>query len=177
MTEQEIYDGIARKDNKAFLFLYEKHQDMILRMVQKNNGNQEDALDLFQEGVIALWSNISRGKFQLRENARISTYLYALCRNLWISKLRNRKIIHTIDDNPALELAAETDGMEEEYSRIIELERQLEKLGDNCRKILSMFYYQKVSMKEIAEAMDITENTAKNNKYRCMERLRAHYQN
>ena len=91
MTEQEIFDGIARKDNRTFLYLYKKYQGSILNMVQKNNGNEEDALDIFQEGLIALWTNISKGKFKVQDKAKISTYLYALCRNIWISRLRKKQ--------------------------------------------------------------------------------------
>jgi len=176
VTDHEIFEGIARKDNKTFLFLYQKYQSSILRMVQKNNGNAEDALDIFQEGVIALWTNIQKDKFQLQDKARISTYLYALCRNIWISRLRKKKTTHSIDDNPHLEIAAEVDEMEEQHSRINELEQQFRKLGDACQQILKLFYYQKASMQEIAVAMEITENTAKNNKYRCMQRLKAIYE-
>lgn len=172
MTEQEIFEGIARKDNRTFLYLYEKYQDQILRMVQKNNGSADEAVDIFQEGLIALWTNISKGKFQVQERAKISTYLYALCRNIWISRLRKKKNIQSIDDSPQLVGTIEVEDLSEEYERIQQLERHFGKLGDACKKLLSLFYYQKSSLREIAEVMDITEKTAKNNKYRCMQKLR-----
>lgn len=145
-------------------------------MVQKNNGNAEDALDIFQEGVIALWSNIAKGKFQVQDSARISTYLYALCRNIWISRLRKKKVIHSIDEHPGFEVAEEVSALEENYEQVQQLEQQFKQLGDTCQQLLKLFYYQKASMKEIATAMDITEKTAKNNKYRCMQQLRALFQ-
>lgn len=175
MTDREIFDGIARKDDKTFLFLYNKHKEQILRMVQKNSGNEADALDVFQEGLIALWTNIGQGKYQLRENTRISSYLHTLCRNLWISKLRKRKVIYSIEDNPAYEIADEVNDMEERYQRIKLLEGQLKKLGNACQQLLRMFYYQKVALKEIAQTMNLTEKSAKNNKYRCMQKLRTIY--
>lgn len=175
MTDQEIFDGIARKDDKTFLYLYQQHQAQILRMVQKNSGSESDALDIFQEGLLALWTNISQGKFLLRENTRISSYLHTLCRNIWISKLRKRKVMYSIDDNPALEIAAETTDMEEHYGHIKQLERHFKNLSNACQRLLQLFYYQKASLKEIAETLDLTEKTAKNNKYRCMQKLRANY--
>ncbi len=176
MTDQEIFEGIARKDNQTFLFLYQEHQGQILRMVQKNSGNEADAHDIFQEGLVALWTNISRGKFVQKDNAKISTYLYTLCRNIWISRLRKRKNILSIDKRPHLEVAAEVDEMEAQYDQIAMLENQFAKLGDACRKILTLFYYQKAALKEIAELMQITEKTAKNTKYRCMQNLRTIYE-
>jgi RNA polymerase sigma factor (sigma-70 family) len=174
LTDQEIFDGIARKDNRVFLHLYETYQPRILRLVRQNQGSEADASDLFQEGLVALWTNIASGKFELRENARLSTYFYALCRNLWISKLRRRQTVQSLDaEDSALELAAEVDELTAHHDRIRQLEASLAQLGDNCRRLLKLFYYQKASLREIAATLGITEPTAKNNKYRCMQRLRA----
>lgn len=175
MTDQEIFTGIARQDNRTFQFLYQEYQGKILGMVQKNNGNAEDALDVFQEGIIGLWTNIEKGKFQLQDSAKISTYLFALCRNIWISKLRKRKVLFSIDERTQGEIAEEVDEMEEQYDRIKTLEDRFRQLGDSCQQLLKLFYYQKVALKVIAQTLSITEKTAKNNKYRCMQKLRALY--
>jgi RNA polymerase sigma factor (sigma-70 family) len=177
VTDQEIYEGIARKDNRTFLYLYEQYQGRILHMVQQNNGNSADATDLFQEGLIALWTNIQQGKFELTNKAKISTYLYALCRNLWISRLRKKKILLPVDNNPKLEaIADEVDDLETQNEQISTLRNHFSQLSEGCRKILQLFYYRKASLKEIAEQLAITEKTAKNNKYRCMQNLRSNYQ-
>lgn len=174
MTEQEIFDGIAQKDNQTFLYLYNKYQGRILGMVRKNSGNEEDALDVFQEGLIALWTNISQGKFQAGQKAKIATYLYTLCRNILISRLRKRTYTQPIEDHPKAQAVEAEEGLE--YHRRIErLEQNFEKLGASCKKLLLLFYYQKASLQEIAVQMDWTEKTAKNTKYRCMKKLRAIY--
>ncbi len=175
MTDLEIFEGIARKDNPPCLDLYETYQDSILRRVHNNNGTADEARDVFQEGVVGLWTNIAKGTFQLKDSARISTYLYALCRNIWISRLRKKQSIFSIDDNPQLQIADEVDQMEEQYDQLKMLEEQFKKLGEACQKLLKLFYYKKAKLKEIAIALDITEKTAKNNKYRCMQNLRSFY--
>lgn len=175
MTDQEIFEGIVRQDNQTFLYLYHQYKGQIINMVRKNNGNEEDALDIFQEGLVALWTNIKKGKFKVQEQSRISSYLYALCRNIWISKLRKKKIVHSIDDHPGVEVKMEVQEMAEAYDQVKELEKLLGKLGEACQKILQLFYYQKASLQEIAQEMGLTEKTAKNTKYRCMQNLRANY--
>ena len=176
MTDQEIFEGIVNRDNQTFFYLYEKFKGQIINMVQKNSGNEADALDIFQEGLVALWTNIDRGKFEIQNQSRISTYLYALCRNIWISKLRKKKVIHSIDDNPEADIEIQTQEMEAQHDKVTELEKSLRKLGASCQKILQLFYYQKASLKVIAQEMGITEKTAKNNKYRCMQNLRTSFQ-
>ena len=172
MTEQELYDGIARKDDRAFQYLYQQHRDPIFRLVQRNSGTPEDALDLFQEGIVVLWTNISQGRFELRDEAKIATYLYTLCRNKWMSKLRKKKIILPLDTQPQVEIADDAEELQAHHDRIRRIERQLEQLGESCQKLLTLFYYQKASLREIAERMGLTEKTAKNTKYRCMLQLR-----
>ncbi len=176
MTNQEIFEGIARRDNRTFLYLYKEYQAQIQRMVEKNSGNAEDALDIFQEGIIALWTNIQQGKFQLRDNAKISSYLFALCKNLWISKLRKRKDFKSLEESNELSDEEDTEMLLAEHEKISELEKHFRQLGEACRKLLSLFYYQKAPLKSIAAQMQITEKTAKNNKYRCMQSLRSLYQ-
>ncbi len=177
MTDQEIYAGIIRKDNATFAYLYKEYKRMILSMVQKNSGNEEDALDIFQEGLVAMWTNIAQGKYQLNENTKLSTYLYSLCRNIWISRLRKIKPGTTIEIQDEHHSHVDVDDQEENYNLIATLEKQLSKLNEGCRNLLKQFYYEKSSLKEIALQMNITEKTAKNNKYRCMQSLRSYYEN
>ena len=46
-------------------------------------------------------------------------------------------------------------------------------LGQPCKQLLSTFYFDKKSLKDIASELKIKEATARNKKYRCMEKLRA----
>ncbi len=177
MTDQEIYTGIIRKDNTTFAYLYKEYKGMILSMVQKNNGHEADAMDIFQEGLVAMWTNISTEKYTLKENTKLSTYLYALCRNIWISRLRKAKPGMTIEIQDEHHHLSDIDEMEENYDLITTLEKKLSKLNEGCRNLLKLFYYEKTSLRDIALSMNITEKTAKNNKYRCMQSLRSFYEN
>ncbi len=150
---------------------------MILSMVQKNSGSEDDAMDIFQEGLVAMWTNITQGKFELKENTRLSTYLYSLCRNIWISRLRKVKPGMTIEIKDEHSDLMDVDDQEEQYTLIRTLEKQLLKLNEACQQLLKQFYYEKSSLKDIALSMNITEKTAKNNKYRCMQSLRSYYEN
>jgi DNA-directed RNA polymerase specialized sigma24 family protein len=65
LTDNELYIGIAEKKNEAFLFLYNHHINSIIKMVKQNSGTEDDALDIFQEGMVAIWVNIKNGKYNL----------------------------------------------------------------------------------------------------------------
>lgn len=45
-------------------------------------------------------------------------------------------------------------------------------LGDTCKKILLLFYYENLSMKEILEQTDYdSEQVVRNKKYKCLKQL------
>lgn len=175
MTQEEIYRGITKKDRRVFTYLYDNNLESITRMINRKGGSEEEARDIFQEGVIALWMNIKHDKFTLQADTRISTYLYSICRNLWISRLRKKKKLRVVDNYEAELPDQFEEPFEEENPELTKLRRYFKKLDDKCQTLLKLFYYQKKSMREIAASMDITENTAKNNKYRCMIKMRALY--
>ena len=45
-------------------------------------------------------------------------------------------------------------------------------LGEACQELLVKFYFEKQSMTEIAESLNLDAASTRNKKYRCMERLR-----
>ena len=174
MTDQELYIGISEKRNDAFLFLYNNQMDTIIKMVKQNSGLEEDALDIFQEGMIAIWVNIKKGKYQLDGNTKVSTYLYSICRNLWFKKLRDSKKIVSMNNYVEQAVSDEQDD-DLEYFKVKKLQAHFKKLGEKCQSILHLYYYKKASIREIAAQLNYEEKSAKNEKYRCMKRLRAMY--
>ncbi len=175
MTDKELYNGIAEKNNETFLYLYEHHIDSIINLVKKNNGIEQDAKDIFQEGMVALWINVKNNKYNLESNTKLSTYLYSICRNLWYKKLRSNKKVVSIDSAEELSHDPSFDEHTTSYDRIDQLRAHFKQLGDKCQVILNLFYYKKASIKDIALHFNYAEKTAKNEKYRCMQRLRKMY--
>jgi len=165
LTDNELYLGIAKKKNEAFLFLYNHHIHSIIKMVKQNSGTEDDAMDIFQEGIFAIWVNIQNRKYILDGNTKLSTYLYSICRNLWLKKIRAHQNTVSLEDYSEDGLI-ETSSDEAEYYKIKELQNHFQKLGDKCKSILHLFYYKKASVKEIAEQLNYEEKSAKNEKYR-----------
>ncbi len=67
--------------------MYEQNYQFVERFVLKNNGNVDDAKDIFQDIMLALIEKIYADDFEL--TASLSTYIFAIGKNLWLKKLRN----------------------------------------------------------------------------------------
>jgi RNA polymerase sigma factor (sigma-70 family) len=153
--------------------IYQENFHPVLHFVLNNNGTEDDARDIYQEAFVAVWNNIRKGQYQPREGISIAAYLHRIAQNKWLDKLRSVQFKRTERlAEETIELAEEDSNTEQE-DRIRQVREQFVQLGEQCRDLLTGFYYQKASLRSLAEQRGWTEATARNNKYRCMEKLKA----
>lgn len=171
--ERALLKGLAAHDKNAVETIYREHYAVIRAFIIKNNGYHEDARDVFQEAMVILFENASKEDFEL--NCQIRTYLYSVCRRIWLKRLQ-REARH----QPVFDWHEETvavDGELDEHARMNSdfdiMEKALGQLGEPCKSLLEAFYMGKKSMPEIAESFGYTNaDNAKNQKYKCMVRLK-----
>lgn len=173
MSDTDIVELIRQgRDHKAFVKLY-AHLPKVERHVRANSGTKADAKDLFQEALIILHRKVNTPGFTL--TAGLGTYLFAICRNLWLDELRRR-------DRFTTELSAEPDepsdleGLLKEEKQFGLAERALRSLGDKCLDLLKRFYLANEPLVAIAQAIGLAgEGAAKTRKYKCLEEARKRY--
>lgn len=166
--------GIKANDEKVLRYVYASNFSKVEDFVLQNSGSSEDAKDIYQEAFIAVWRNINRGQFEPQNETALSGYLFQIARNKWLDHLRaakNRKVV-MLQVSDGGELPEETAGEETmEYLKAVEYHYR--NLGEQCREVLRRFYFKKESLRDIAAFFSWTEASARNNKYRCLQKLRA----
>ena len=165
--------AIKANDEQALKHLYTHGYGKVEKYILNNKGSAEQAKDIYQEAFIAVWRNIQLDQFVPRSETALSGYLYQVAKNKWIDYLRSghfKNIVRARNIEKEYEMVEELPGEQQEY--INDIKNGFRQLGDNCKEVLNRFYYRNETMRMIAEAMDWTEATARNNKYRCLERLR-----
>jgi RNA polymerase sigma factor (sigma-70 family) len=175
LSDADVLELLAdpRTDREPIRFLYATHFESLSSFVIHNNGNPDDAQDIFQEVIVAFIQLVRTNKF--RGEASIKTFLFSLNRNIWYNELKRRK--RAIDRNKNYDRLSRPD--EEVVDRVIEnreanqqILKLLESLGENCKKILLLYYYENRSMKEILSDLDYeNEQIVRNKKYKCMKKL------
>lgn len=170
MRDEAIISLITTgKADKALIFLY-KQLPVIRKLITANGGTKEDAEDVFQEALIILCRKVREGNFVL--TAKLSTYLFSVCRFLWKDEQRRRKITYT-DDDTDIPWEDEIPLLLEREQKARLAERALQELGSRCKELLLLFYQGSMKLKDIALRMGYSsENTVKNQKYKCMEGAR-----
>lgn len=171
--ELEFVAGRSLIEQKELVkAIYKDCFPMIKDYVTRNGGVEEDAKDVFQDAMIVLCRNINKPEFCL--TSKVSTYLFAISRNIWLKKLRDSKI-KTVDFDPVLHNVVEFQSIEEQSFTSIQkqLGKLLLKSGELCYKVLRLFYYENMSMSHISESMGYSsEQVAKNQKLRCLKKVR-----
>ena len=159
--------------DNAVGFIYQNYYRLLENYVLTNNGNEMDAEDLIQEALVVFVDLVQREKY--RGEASVRSFLYTLTRNLWISELRKR----TSDSkrNGLFETGREKE--EEDISNYLvykEAQKTIvdlfERMGEKCKQILTLFYYEDLSMKDILRQTNYeNEQVLRNKKYKCLKEL------
>nr|WP_256471346.1 sigma-70 family RNA polymerase sigma factor [Solitalea agri] len=153
--------------------LYKQHFPSILQFVLNNNGDEDDAKDIYQEAIIVLYDKIKAGSFEL--NSKLKTFIYSVCRRLWLKRLKlmSRSAGSVTDFQEFLPIEEDLERHEEKDAQLNLMEGALSKLGEPCKTIIEDYYLHNQSMQDIAEKFGYTNaENAKNQKYKCLMRLK-----
>src|SRR6185369_12844464 len=77
-----------RTTSEGIRYLYQHHFESLSSFVIHNNGNADDAQDVFQEVIVGFIQLIKQEKF--RGESSIRTFLFSMNRNIWYNELKRR---------------------------------------------------------------------------------------
>lgn len=166
---QQLRHG-TMEANSALSTIYKTHWPEVAGYVQRNSGDRDAARDVFQDGVLVLYRNIKQGKFN--GESSIGTYLFSICRYLWLKTLRKR-------GRATLEAGTPGEPHEMPITGLLDDERRaqvlalFDRLGDACKQMLLLSFYEQLDMKEIAVRTGFKdEQNARNKKHKCLKALK-----
>jgi RNA polymerase sigma factor (sigma-70 family) len=171
--DELIVSELRKKNPGVLQELYKSHFPMIESMVCLNNGTTQEAKDVYQDAVIAFYARVQDSDFVL--SCKIKTYLYAVCRRLWLKRLNEKKRFHgKIEETETfLGIENEMEDVEEKEQLFQQMAVALDELGEPCRSIIEGFYFNSQTMDEIRDKFGYTNtDNAKNQKYKCLQRLK-----
>ena len=157
------------KQEKAFGKLYQLFPK-VEKYILQNSGSKEEALDIFQEGLIILYQ-----KSKTDSTIVVDGFLIKSCKFLWHNELRKKKI--RIGDSSKSETLiqdeSEIELLIEKENKLIQVEEIVKQISKKCREIFELFYFKSMSMTEIAKKIGYKSvQSAKVQKYKCMEQAR-----
>jgi len=164
-------DRIRSGDKEAFTGIVDLYKDMVYTICVRMLENEEDAADAAQDVFVKAYRSLKG----FREESRFSTWLYRITYNHCISVIRKKvKVIDLVDEVPESgEAEKPVDGLEalgrKERSR--HLQQAVDALPETDRVIVTLFYYEELSLEEIAEATGLTNANIRIRLHRSRKRL------
>lgn len=172
-NEQALLKGLALNDSKAIETIYRNNFPMVQAFILQNNGSYDEARDVFQEAMIALYEKAQSESFVL--TCQIKTYVYSVCRRLWLKRLQQlgRFANHVDSLEETVPVEEDLDIHEKRNAEFAIMDRAMNSLGEPCKSLLEGYYIKKMGMQELAAEFGYTNaDNAKNQKYKCLMRLK-----
>ncbi|CAL2078618.1 RNA polymerase sigma factor [Tenacibaculum sp. 190524A02b] len=155
---------------KAFAKLLELYQERLYWHIRKIVGTHENADDVLQNTFIRVYKSLANFK----QDSSLHTWMYKIAYNESIRFLEKEKkksfsSLQEVNDQFLGNLKGDTyfDGDEAQ----IKLQEVLNMLPENQKRTFQMKYYDNLKFREIAELLEISENTIKTHYYAAVRHI------
>lgn len=167
---------------RAFEVLLSRHRRPVFHFILRFTGDKETAEDLLQEAFM----RVIRGAENYKRQAKFTTWLYTIARNLCVDQSRRRK--HRkhasldapmdasgeagtlLDVVPSTEMASDRQAVNKQLHET--LHRAIASLPDDQREVFLMREFLDMPFKEIGDVVGVPENTVKSRMRYALEKLR-----
>ena len=173
-TQLELYEALIQRKEWAYDHLYHELSGTFTHWVGRNNGSNMDAEDAFQKGLLNFLLNVETGKYQFQENTKITTVVFDYCKKVWLNELASSRLAMRATMPASYNPANDTD-LQRDLERgelITQVRAALHQLKGDCRQLITWFYIDNFSLREIAEKLGMKESSTKQKRYDCTEKLK-----
>jgi RNA polymerase sigma factor (sigma-70 family) len=169
ISNEELIKGLCGADNNIAKYIYKNFYNKVEAFILLENGSKADAMDIFQEALMIIISRARKKK--LFVTCAFSTFLVAVCKNLWIQHKIDRNKFSNILEQPDMAYEDPRDNTGNEFSMENLFHQHWKTLSRECQIILKLFY-RKIPLEEIADIMGFsTVQHALNRRFRCKRAL------
>lgn len=166
MFDEKIVKKAIKGNDKAFIILMNQCKEQIYRTAFAYVNEEEMALDIVQEVVYKAYKSIEN----LREPKFFNTWIMRIAINISTDFYNNKnKVVCMEQDELISKMDVKHDTNNDE---ILFLMESLDKLEDKYKKIIILKYFDDLTFKDIAEILNMSENTVKTNLYKGLSILR-----
>jgi len=174
IKKDDIYyiNLVLKGNTEAFTWLVEAHQDKVFNLAFRICGNREEAEEIAQDAFMKAFRSL-RG---FRMKSSFSTWLYRITYNTSISYTRSRKKgILYLDEFPAdpddfFRIAENDEEAEREYRKSL-VNFALQKISEEERALISLYYYDELSVEEISQITGMGVSNIKVRLFRARQKM------
>lgn len=164
-SDEDLVEAANRGDAAAFEALYWRYRDWVVRLALRYTRSEADALDVLQDTFAYLLRKIP----DLHLTARMTTFLYPVVKHLSLALLKKKRRHVAGDELLRAQVAPEPDRTERQRGELAEV---CAFLPQGQLEVLLMRFVDSMTLKEIAQALDIPLGTVKSRLHHAIKTLR-----
>ncbi|MFR9165507.1 MAG: RNA polymerase sigma factor [Dysgonomonas sp.] len=160
MDEKKRIKCILQGDTSAFSYFVETYQDMAVTIAYRMCNNRQDAEDIAQDAFVKAFHNLHT----FRLDSKFSTWLFRIVYNTTITHIHSSFYTSSFSDYSEINAIDEEADIIEKISEREKQEivnRVLEQLPKDSSLILTLFYLNENSIKEIVQITGLSDANVK----------------
>lgn len=170
--ENSLIKLIKSGDKASLESVYTLYKKEFVLYSKRFSLSQEDALDVYQDTIIALYNNIMSGRLETL-SCSLKTYLFTIGKYQIYNRLKIKTVLEDVSDYESLLQEENENTFLLQEDNITALQNAYKGLGGKCQEVLRLFYYQNYSLEEIKNYLDYTsKDVVKSQKSRCLKQLK-----
>ncbi len=171
-TDAYYIERILKGDVNAYTSLVEKYQHMVYTLAMRMLKSKEKAEEVSQDAFVKAYTNLD----SFQGKAKFSTWLYKIVYFGCLDELKKTKRSFNPEDIekvPNIELDNTKSGLErlEDADRSQLIKDAIAKLNEDEQVILTLFYFEEQSLKELSQILDMTPNNVKVKLFRARKKM------
>ena len=172
VDERKLIGRILGGHTEEFGYFLERYGRQVFALVSRLVAQQMDAEEVAQDAFVNAFTHLDN----YDSRSSFSTWISRIAYNCAIDRLRSMKRERT-DDIDERQLAEVSDSMADELmqtedeDRIVLLQKAIDTLSPDDRMLITLYYYDDRSVRDIAYIMSVKENNVMQRLHRVRKRL------
>lgn len=170
----DIYyiEQVLEGNNNAFSYMVDHHKNKAYNLAFRICGNHEEAEELAQDSFIKAYRSLPAFKMK----CSFATWLYRIVYNTSVSHVRiKKKGVLSLEDFPAdatdfIGFSTNEEDAEREYRNSL-VNFALQKINEDERGLISLYYYDEMSTDEISDITGISKSNIKVKLFRARQKM------
>lgn len=170
--DQNLINAISNGDTVAYAQLVNRYKDLVYTLALRMLKHKEEAEEVAQDTFIKVFKSLDKFK----GDAKFSTWIYRVAYNTCLDRIKkNKKHFNdiAIDEITFNKL----DTIDNALDNLIKVEKHqllkkcINKLPEESSAIITLFYFEELSLDEISKIINVEANTVKVKLFRARKKL------
>ncbi|NNE30755.1 MAG: RNA polymerase sigma factor [Winogradskyella sp.] len=170
--DQILIDAVVNGDTRAYAQLVDRYKDLVYTLALRMLRHREEAEEVAQDTFIKIFKSIANFK----GDSKCSTWIYKVTYNTCLDRIKKNKRFHSdvVIDELTLN---KIDVIDDTLQKMIKEEKNtlikncINKLPEDSSALLTLFYFEELSLDEISKIINVEANTVKVKLFRARKKL------